>query len=94
MVEKNINQEFKLKNIDETRDDFLKEIKQNELMSRKHKKVCKTLNCIEHFLILASTVTGCISISGFASLLGIPIGIASSAIGLKICAIASGIKKY
>ena len=37
--------------------------------------------------------TGCISISAFASLLGIPIGITSSAIGLKICAITAGIKK-
>ena len=32
--------------------------------------------------------------SAFASLFGIPIGITSSAIGLKICAIAAGIKKY
>ena len=63
-------------------------------MSKKHKKVCTTLNYIEHFLILASTITGCISISAFASLLGIPIGITSSAIGLKICAITAGIKKY
>ena len=43
---------------------------------------------------LASTITGCISISAFASLIGIPIGITSSAIGLKICAITAGIKKY
>ena len=63
-------------------------------MSKKHKKVCTTLNYIEHFLILASTVTGCISISAFASLVGIPIGIMSSAIRLKICAITAGIKKY
>ena len=63
-------------------------------MSRKHKKVCTTLNYIEHFLILASTITGCVSISAFASLVGIPIGITSSAIGLKICAITAGIKKY
>ena len=63
-------------------------------MSRKHKKVCTTLNYIKHFLILASTITGCISISGFASLIVIPIGITSSAIGLKICAIIAGIKKY
>ena len=91
MVEENIKQEFKLKNIDETRDAFLKEIKHNELMNRKRKKVCTTLNCIEHFLILASTITGCISISGFVSWLGIPTGIASSAIGLKIYEIASGI---
>ena len=62
-------------------------------MSKKH-KVCTTLNYIEHVLILASTVTGCISISAFASLLGIPIGITSSAIRLKSCTIAIGIKKY
>ena len=68
MVEENISQEFRLKNIDETRNYFLEEIKQNELMSRKHKKVCTTLNYIKHFLILASTITGCISISAFTSL--------------------------
>ena len=48
---------------------------------------------IEHILILASVVTGCISISIFASLLGIPIGTASSAIRLKISVITAGIKK-
>ena len=64
------------------------------MIRKKHKKVCTTLNYIEHFLILASTITGCISISAFASLIGIPIGITSSAIGLKICAITAGIKKY
>ena len=50
--------------------------------------------CIEHFLILASTLTGCISISDFASLLGIPIEITSSAIGLNIYPITAGIKNY
>ena len=49
---------------------------------------------IEHFLILASTIIGCISISAFASLFGITVGITSSAIGLKICAITAGIKNY
>ena len=62
-------------------------------MSKKHKKVCITLNYIEHFFILASTITGCISISAFASLIGIPIEIMSFAIGLKIYAITAGIKK-
>ena len=94
MKEKNISQEFRLKNIDETRNSFLEEIEKTELMSRKHKNVCTTLNYIEHFLILASTITGCISISVFASLLGIPIGIKSSATGLKICATSAKIKKY
>ena len=63
-------------------------------MSRKDKKVCTTLNYIEHFLILASTITGCISIFAFASLFGIPIRITSSAIGLTMSAIVAGIRKY
>ena len=84
-----MSQEFRLKKIDNGRNYFLEEIEKNELMSRKRKKVCATLNYIEHFLILASTIAGCISISASASLLGIPIGITSSSIGLKICAIAA-----
>ena len=83
-----------MKNIDETRNHFLEEIEQNELMRRKHEKVWTTLNYTEHFLILAPTITGYISISPFSSLLIIPIGITSSAIGLKICVIAAGIKNY
>ena len=63
-------------------------------MGKKHKKVCKTLNYIEHFLLLSFTIIGCISVSAFGSLLGIPIGITSSVIRLKICAIAAGIKNY
>ena len=62
-------------------------------MGKKHKKVCTILNCINHFLILASTITECISVSVIVSLLGIPIGIASSAVILKICVITAGIKK-
>ena len=50
MAEENIIQEFRLKNIDKARNYFFEEIKQNQLMSRKHKKVCTTLNYIEHFL--------------------------------------------
>ena len=90
---KNMTQEFILNKIHETRNYFLEEIEQNELMSKKHEKVCTTLNYIEHLLMLASPITGCISISAFVSLLCIPIGITSSSIGLKICAIAAGIKE-
>ena len=61
-------------------------------MSKKHKKVCTTLNYIELFLILATTIIGCISNSVFASLIGIPIRIMSSTTESKICAITAGIK--
>ena len=69
MCKENISQEFRLRNIDETRNYFREEIKQNELMSKKHKKACATLNYIEHFLILASAITKCFSISDFAALI-------------------------
>ena len=45
-------------------------------------------------LILSSVVTDCVSISAFASLVAIPVRIASSAVGIKICANTGGIKKY
>ena len=70
-----MSQERRLNNLNETRNNFLEEINQNELMSREHKKVCATLKYFEDVFILASTITGCISISSFASLLGIPIGL-------------------
>ena len=36
-----MSQEFRLKNVDETRKYCLEEIKQNELLNRKHEKVYK-----------------------------------------------------
>ena len=54
-----MNQEFRLKNINETRKNFLEEIKQNELMRKNHKEVCTTLHYIKHVLILSSSTTGC-----------------------------------
>ena len=41
-------------------------------MRRKYKKISTILNYIQHFLILGSTITGCISIPNFASLVDIP----------------------
>ena len=70
-----MSQKYRFKNIHETRNYFLEEIKQNKLMSRKHIKICAALNHIEHFFILASAITAC-------------------AIELKICAIATIVKKY
>ena len=35
----------------ETRNYFVKEIEQSQLMSRKHKNVCTTVTYIEHFLL-------------------------------------------
>ena len=78
--------EFTLRKIHET--------KHNDLISEKYKETFKYLNYVELLLILASTVTGCISISAFASLLCVLVGITSSVVALNFCAITAGIKKY
>ena len=63
-------------------------------MSKRHKKFCKVLNYIEESLIIISTITGCVFISAFASLVGILVGITSSAIGVTVCVITAWIKNY
>ena len=86
--------EFRLRKNNETRNYLLDELKHNNLMSEQYNKTSCYLNYVENVLILASTVTGCISISAFASLVCVPVIIASSALGIYICAITAGIKKY
>ena len=51
------------------------------IMSEKHKKTCKYLNYVKHLLILALIITICVSISAFASLVCVPVGVTSSVIG-------------
>ena len=52
MNEENISQEFRLKNIYEARNYFIEEINQNELMSKKHKKVCGVYGIILNTYLL------------------------------------------
>ena len=49
MPQENVNQEFRLKTIDEIRNYLTEKINQNELMSKKHKKVFRVLNYIDNF---------------------------------------------
>ena len=63
-------------------------------MSKKYKKICRNLNYIDHLPFVISTISGCLSISAFPSVVGIPIGIMSCTIGLKIFAITAGLKNY
>ena len=63
-------------------------------MSKKCKKTRKCLNYIEHLLILILTVLGCVSFFSFTSLVCVPIGITTSALGIKICAITASTEKH
>ena len=50
MVEENISQDFRLKNIDEAKNYFVKKIEQNKLVSKKRKMVCTTYRMLITFL--------------------------------------------
>ena len=48
--EENIIPEIRLKNLDETRNYFLEGVNQNQLIRKKHKKVCGVLNYLRTYL--------------------------------------------
>ena len=93
MSEKNIIQVSELRNIDKSKNYLIEKRKQDELKSEKHKKLLTNLNYTEHLHVLASTITGCVSISVFASLFGIPVDIESFSVGINLYAITAAIKK-
>ena len=57
-----MNQWFILRKIDEIRIYLIEKINRNELMNKKHKKVCGVLNYADHSLIVISAVTVCDSV--------------------------------
>ena len=58
-------------------------------MDGKHKKAGRALTYFEHSLIFTFAVSGCVSIPACISEVGVSVGIASSAVGLNICAITA-----
>ena len=85
MTEEDISQKFRLKNIERTRNSFIKEVDQNELVSNNNKTFCTTLS--ERFLTLVFAVTVFISFLSFACLVDLPTGIMSFTTRLNIFAI-------
>ena len=84
-----MSQAVRLKNIEQTRNYFIKEINQNEWISKKHQKVCIDLDFIEQlFIYLSCAVNGCVWTSAVPSLFAILIRITTSAVALKKTAIA------
>ena len=77
------------KKIDDVKIFALNEINHNDLMSKKS----HYLNNVEHLFFSVLTVTSCVSVPTFASLVCVSVGITSSAVGINICAIIAGIKK-
>ena len=68
-------QQFRLKKINEIKDYFLSEIRERELISKKHSKYIASLEYFDKSLNVLSILSGSISIVSFATVIGAPAGI-------------------
>ena len=94
MVEQNISQEFRLKNIDETKNYLIEEIEESKSMGKKRKKgfyYSKLYWTLLYFSVFSYWMYFHFWICFFSQY---SVAITSSAIELKNCAITAGIKKY
>ena len=49
--------------------------------------MCVGYGLLKYFLAFTYVTSDCVSVSEFKSLIGVPAGIANSAVGTKVCAI-------
>ena len=85
------NQQFMLSEISEIEDYFITEIKERELMSKK-----LSISFFDYFdksLIILSVTSDIVSISSFATVIGIPVGITSASPSLTFSLCTGLVKK-
>ena len=75
-------QHFRLNKINKTKDYFVAEIKERELMSKNLSKYFAFWDYFDKPLIVLSATSGIISIASFATVIGTPVGIASASVSL------------
>ena len=86
-------QEFRLNKINEIENCFLSEIKERELMSKRLSKYIASFDYFDKSLIVLLATSGSISIASFATVIGIPVGIASASLSLTFSLCAGLVKK-
>ena len=66
MAKENVSLDLRLIKVNQTKKYLLRRTRHNDLMSEKHKKVCRTLNYFDPFLVFVFAVSEYVSISAFA----------------------------
>ena len=85
-------QQLRLNEINETKDYFLAEIRERELISKNISKYIVSLDYFDKLLNILSILSGSISIASFATVIGAPAGIIGASCGLTF-PITSGFVK-
>ena len=67
----------------------MEEIQYDDLVRERHKKMRNALNYFQRFLVSVSASGGFVSDSAFGSLIGVPVGIGSFAVGIKLLEITA-----
>ena len=88
------NQQFRLNKISEVEDYFIAEIKERELMSKKRSKYISFFYYFDKSLIVLLVTNDCVSISSFATVIGIPVGITSTSLSLAFSLCTGLVKNY
>ena len=82
------NQQFRLNNY------FIAEIKERELTSKRPIKYIASFDYFDKSLIDLSAISGIISIVSFATVIGIPVGIANASLSITFSLCAGLTKNY
>ena len=90
----NDQQQFRLNKIKETKDYFVAEIKERELMSKRLSKYIASFDYFDKSLIVLSVTTGSISIASFATVIGAPVGMMSASCSLAFSITTGFVKKF
>ena len=78
----NDQQQFRLNKINETKDYFIAEIKERELMNKRLSKYIASFDYFDKLLIVLSVTTGSISIASFGTVTRAPVGMVSASFSL------------
>ena len=84
---------FRLYEIKKIENYFINEINERKSCSKKLSKYVTAFDYIDKILIILSATTGPVSIISFASIIGVPVGIASASFTLVFSLITRIIKK-
>ena len=87
------NQQFRSNKITEIEDYFIAEIKERELMNKKLSKYISFFDSFDKSLIVISVTSGGVSTASFATVIGVPVGIASASLSLAFSLCTRLIKK-
>ena len=85
---------FRLNQIDEIKDYFNLEIQERKITSQKLSKYIASFEYIDKAVIVLSATSGGVSVISFASVIGVPAGIASASFTLVFSLTTGIIKKF